>query len=287
MALFLAVVVIGGIFTLIVPSLLSSYIHITGVDSEAIRSLSVIVFGYFALQLLNNAIISYGQQKPRVDEKSVVKVVSLIGYIILIAVILSISKINFTGALVGAGFLGIVIGLASQSTLGNFFAGVSMMAAKPFASGDRITFSTWQYGMMPPSYPHHAVLPGYSGVIEDIGLMYTKIKLDEGPVIFVPNGVINQAVIINYSISKAKDVIVRVELVKRKFSAFKREIENKVHAERELDRMIKSPIEIIITDIGISNYGVRLKATVPMNNEAYATDKLSSIVLDISKKFQS
>ena len=161
------------------------------------------------------------------------------------------------------------------------------MTAKPFANGDRITFSTWQYGMVPPSYTHHTMLPGYSGRIENIGLMYTQIKLDDGPSIFVPNGVINQAVIINYTVSEVKDVVIRVELVKRNVDSFRKDVEKLVAADRKLHKVIKGKIDILVTDIGINSYGVRLKVTVPVKDEYQVTERLSAITLSVSKDFQS
>ena len=128
-------------------------------DSYVVKGVLILVFALLAIKILNMAVLSYGRNKKRVDEKSLVKVISLFGYVIIILLLMTLVHINITGILVGAGFFGIVVGLASQSTLGNLFAGVAMMAAKPFANGDRITFSTWQYGMLPPSHAHSAIMP--------------------------------------------------------------------------------------------------------------------------------
>ncbi len=284
---FLVVAAVGGLLALSAPVITGNFLPGAVKYDDFIASALILVFGYVALRLLGTAIISYGAGKTRMDERSVARVVTIIGYAILILFVMSAFRINFTGIIVGAGFLGIVIGLASQSTLGNFFAGITMMAARPFAIGDRITFTTWQYGMMPPSYAHHTMLPGYSGTIEDIGLMYTRIKLDDGPSAFVPNGVINQAAIINYSISEFKDVIIRVELVKRNVAAFRKRLDKLVAADRKLQKIIGGKVDLLVTDIGVSNYGIRLKATVPMGEESYVTEKLSAIALSASEDFQS
>ncbi len=284
---FVVAAIIGGILTLTAPGDIVSLVPAAIHYEKVIQVVLALVSGYIALRLLGSSIIYYGYQKRRMDERSVARVVSLLGYVVLLILILFIFKINLTGILVGAGFLGIVVGMASQSTLGNFFAGITMMAAKPFASGDKITFSTWQYGMLPPSYPHHAMLPGYSGVIENIGLMHTKLKLDDGTFIFVPNGIIIQAVIINYSISKVKDIVIRVELVKRDFDSFRKEIEKGVARNTRLKKMMNGEIEVVVTDIGISNYAVKVKATVPVEDEAYASTELMNLALHASERFQS
>jgi small conductance mechanosensitive channel len=41
----------------------------------------------------------------------------------------------------GAGFTAIVIGLATQQTFGNIFAGIVLLSARPFQVGDRVLFS--------------------------------------------------------------------------------------------------------------------------------------------------
>jgi small-conductance mechanosensitive channel len=50
--------------------------------------------------------------------------------------ILSMFGYDLTALLAGVGFLGIVIGFAAQSTLANFFAGLQLIADRPFKVGD-------------------------------------------------------------------------------------------------------------------------------------------------------
>lgn len=247
---------------------------------EAFLVITLLIFGFVSIKLLSAAILDYGGRKVRMDEKSVSKVAELMGYSILVLLLMAEFNINITGILVGAGFLGIVIGLASQSTLGNFFAGISMMAAKPFATGDKVTFSTWQYGLMPPSYSHHQMLPGYTGTILELGMMYTRIKLEDGTSIFVPNGVLNQAVIINYTVSDKIEVKARVELGnKSSFEKFRGGMVRGIRADRKLSRLVMKSLDVKITDIGVSNYGVLVTATVPIESEKYAQTELTSIAL--------
>jgi MscS family membrane protein len=50
--------------------------------------------------------------------------------------ILNMFGYDVTALLAGVGFLGIVIGFAAQSTLANFFAGIQLLADRPFKVGD-------------------------------------------------------------------------------------------------------------------------------------------------------
>ncbi len=122
----------------------------------------------------------------------------IIGYSVLILFLLSLFSINITGLLVSAGFLGVVLGLAAQSTLSNFIAGVYLLSSKAFEPGDRVTIQTWQYNMVPQSYPHDKFVPGFSGKIRNIGLLYTELTNDENIPVYVPNSIVVQALVLNY-----------------------------------------------------------------------------------------
>jgi small-conductance mechanosensitive channel len=63
----------------------------------------------------------------------------------------------------------VIIGFASQRTLGNFVAGLLIALAQPVRLGDRVTYD------------------GEEGVIEEIGLTYTFIRTTDQARIVVPN----------------------------------------------------------------------------------------------------
>src|SRR6266849_1929831 len=73
------------------------------------------------------------------------------------------------GLLASSAVLGVIIGFASQRTLGNFVAGLLIAISQPVRLGDRVTYA------------------GEDGVIEEIGLTYTFIRTDDGARLVVPN----------------------------------------------------------------------------------------------------
>jgi len=90
--------------------------------------------------------------------------------------------------------------LAIQTSLSNVFAGLFLILSKPFNIGDRVTITTWQYGLLAPTYPpkfwsNDFLIPGYTGIITDISLMYTTILTDENVVMKIPNSVMIQAAV--------------------------------------------------------------------------------------------
>lgn len=119
--------------------------------------------------------------------------------LIAVAAVLALFRLAGVSAdsiLLGAGFTGIVLGLASQTVLANVFAGLLLVFADPFRPGDRVSFVSSSYGVLPPSYPHEAVTPSYSGVVDDIGLVYTVVLLDNGSYAKVPNAVVITALVV-------------------------------------------------------------------------------------------
>ena len=65
--------------------------------------------------------------------------------------------------------LGVIIGFASQRTLGNFVAGLLIAISQPVRLGDRVAYD------------------GVDGVVEEIGLTYTLIRTRDDARLVVPN----------------------------------------------------------------------------------------------------
>lgn len=110
-----------------------------------------------------------------------VAVVYLVGLIIVISSIPFLEKVSLA-LLAGAGFAGIVVGLAAQSTLGNIISGISLAVFRPFRVGDRVN-----------------VMNEY-GKITDITLRHTVLRTWDNRRVIIPNNVIGNEAIINWSI---------------------------------------------------------------------------------------
>ena len=138
-------------------------------------------------------------------------ILRLIAYPILVLVLLHSLSVSIASLLVGAGFLGIVVGLASQTTLGNVFASLSILYSRPFNKGEKITIVSTSYGMLAPTYPHEPMMNEITGTVKHIGLIYTKLLRDDVAILYVPNSAINQGLIINHSRVMEKQIRVRVK----------------------------------------------------------------------------
>jgi small-conductance mechanosensitive channel len=164
--------------------------------------------GYVAITILGREI--YGLSKRVLGEKrasSLYLLYRVSAYIVLFMVLLSIAGISDTALLAGGTFAGLVIGLAGQTVLSNVIAGVMLVIARPYEVNDRVTFVTWQYGRIVPIYPpkffsQDFLMPGYSGRVMTIGLTYTTVRLDDGPLMKIPNSVMVQAAVVSHEVKE-------------------------------------------------------------------------------------
>ncbi|NLT05238.1 MAG: mechanosensitive ion channel family protein [Solirubrobacterales bacterium] len=89
-----------------------------------------------------------------------------------VLVSLRLAGIPPTTLAAGAGFTAIVVGLAAQQTIGNIFAGIVLLAARPFRVGDRVRFAG--FGM------------DVEGTVAAHGLLYVTMH-DGDDLVLVPN----------------------------------------------------------------------------------------------------
>jgi small-conductance mechanosensitive channel len=108
----------------------------------------------------------------------------LIGAIWFAAVGISMSqfpdlRILSAGLLASAGVSGLIVGFAARTTLGNAIAGLTISVAQPIRIGDDIE------------------LRGERGVVEDIYLLFTVLRLGDGKRLVIPNETVANEVIKN------------------------------------------------------------------------------------------
>jgi small-conductance mechanosensitive channel len=89
------------------------------------------------------------------------------------------------GLLASSAILGLIIGFASQRTLGNFVAGLMIAMTQPLRLGDRVEVG------------------GVAGTVEEIGLMYTFIRTDDNARLVIPNEKLASDTITNSTIRSA------------------------------------------------------------------------------------
>ncbi|NIO22905.1 MAG: mechanosensitive ion channel [Candidatus Aenigmarchaeota archaeon] len=135
--------------------------------------------------------ISAKRKKP-VDEtrhrmvRNIVRaVIYVLGLLVVISFIPELKNLSLA-LFAGAGFAGIVIGLAAQNAFSNILSGIFLTIFQPFRLGDRVKINE-EYGS-----------------IEDITLRHTVMKTWDNRRLVIPNAQVNESSIVNYSLNDEK-----------------------------------------------------------------------------------
>ena len=104
----------------------------------------------------------------RVARRSITTAIMFVGLLSALLVIPQVRAVA-GGLLASSGVIGIVVGFASQRTLGNFVAGLLIAFTQPLRLGDDV------------------VIEGIEGRVEEIGLIYTFVRTENGDRLVIPN----------------------------------------------------------------------------------------------------
>jgi small-conductance mechanosensitive channel len=123
----------------------------------------------------------------------------LIYYGIIMMTLLAVTTsqgIDLSGLMVAGGIFGIVIGFATQSVVANVISGLFLMVDKPAKTGDVVEL------------PHRNIF----GILMDITLFSTRIKLFDGSIMRVPNDKIFTEQIRNVAATEVRriDIVVGI-----------------------------------------------------------------------------
>ncbi len=173
-------VLLAGIYvsTRLVPDLtLGSYV--------ATAALSIILVAWArAVVRLGNRVIGLTNDSPTQREIAPIFKNVLTFFVVLATVValLSVWQVDVTPLLASAGILGIIIGIAAQDSLGNFFGGLSLYFDRTYKLGDMVELES-----------------GERGTVIDMTIRSTTILTRDNIAITVPNARMNSTQVINES----------------------------------------------------------------------------------------
>ena len=142
----------------------------------------LLVGAYSGMGALHHSVAELTRRSNRISqhqEEIWVRVLQIIFLIAASIVALTIWGIDLGGLLVGAGFLGIVAGLAAQQTLGSLIAGFVLMLSRPFEIGDWVKIGDNE------------------GIVTEITIVNTRLENFDGELIALPNDLVGNSMIVN------------------------------------------------------------------------------------------
>jgi small conductance mechanosensitive channel len=111
----------------------------------------------------------------------ILKVLKVALYALLALIVASKMGIDVTGIVALASVLTLAVSLSVQDLLTNLVSGFTLLYTKPFGAGDYVEIA------------------GKEGTVQEIGLTYTKLATPDNKLIFIPNGSVTSAQIVNYT----------------------------------------------------------------------------------------
>lgn len=137
-----------------------------------------VVFALLAVQTLASAFarVIDARAASRSGGTAVRIIVSVSGFALVAFVGLGLLSVSVQHLLIGGALTGVILGIAGQQALGNVFAGLVLLVARPFTVDQYVRIRAGSLG---------GALDGY---VRRIGLAYVTFETVDGP-INIPNSV--------------------------------------------------------------------------------------------------
>lgn len=154
---------------------------------------SIVVLLAFALSrvlrhLVSKAMLKATSQPLLTDLMATVAqgIVILVGLFVALG-ILKLDK-TVTSLLAGAGVIGLALAFAFQDIVSNFLSGILLAVRRPFSPGDIIKTNDFQ------------------GTVDELNLRATHLRTPEGQVVILPNALVFQNPLTNFSMARSRRV---------------------------------------------------------------------------------
>ena len=153
---------------------------------KLITALIVLFVGLYAVRLINRLVRKIMIKREFDPTLSAFLADSLLWVLRFLLFVTFISKLGIeTSSFVAIlGAVGLAVGLSLQGSLSNFAGGMLIIMFKPFRVGDSIEAQ------------------GVSGTVSEIQIFVTKLVTGTNQTIFIPNGILSNGVITNFSLGK-------------------------------------------------------------------------------------
>jgi len=151
---------------------------------QVVLSAAVLLAAYIVADAFGRTVREFGETASQLtdqQEEILLRMGHLAILLVTVSGLLTLWGLDLSGLLVGAGVLGVVLGLAARQTVGAMIAGFVLMFTQPFTIGDWVEVG------------------GYEGTVTQITIMHTTIREFDGELVVIPNDVVGEQAIRNLS----------------------------------------------------------------------------------------
>ena len=166
---------------------------LTNAGGNIVLAIIVAVVGYFLIGFLMKALkkLKGFEKLDQTMLRFVLNLIKWLLYVMLIIAVISILGVPMAQVIAVLASAGVAVGLALQGALSNLAGGILLMILRPFNVGDYVDAG------------------GASGFVHSINLFYTVIMSIDNKRITVPNGILMNANVVDYTAEPKR----RVDLV--------------------------------------------------------------------------
>jgi small conductance mechanosensitive channel len=147
-------------------------VHAKSVNPKLISWLSavaIVTFGIIATARISRALsLLVASRSVPAAEGAVRYISAAVGYLFVAFATLAVLDVSVERLVVGAGLAGVVLGIAAQQSLGNIFAGLVLIMARPFGVGDHIRIRSGSLGGI------------FDAWVREMSLTYVTVQTDDG-----------------------------------------------------------------------------------------------------------
>ncbi len=185
---------------LVYKVLKSWYVKLAEFTPNLVVGILVFLFFLTASGYLSRLSVKvFNKAFPKYNKINIVTLVGVFRFLIMIiGTFASLEIMGLSGFFVkflgSLGVAGVIAGVALKDLVSSIFSGALVGIDKAFKVGDYIT------------------LGNYSGIVQDIGFLTTKLITDDGKKVYIPNQVIFNAPFYNVTASPQRKIIIEIEI---------------------------------------------------------------------------
>lgn len=163
-----------------------------------VMALLILIIGWWVSALLGRWVRRAAARSPRVDPTIVPMFYTVMVWAVRIFTVIAVLArfgVQTASLIAVLGAAGLAVGLALQNTLQNIAAGIMLLMLRPLRAGEYVALSS-----------------GTEGTVEEVGLFLCRLVQGDGIHISLPNSVVWNATITNYSrnVTRRLDIPVTV-----------------------------------------------------------------------------
>lgn len=159
------------------------------IASQAILVLVIVVLFFFPARVINLFLSGMARKQPQLERVTQPAnfLVKVLFALVAVVVVLENLGVHLTAVWTTLGVGSVAVALALQDTLGNFFAGLYILADHPIKLNDYIRLDS-----------------GQEGFVTRIGWRSTLLRTGQNNLVVVPNSTLAKAVITNFSLPEER-----------------------------------------------------------------------------------